>query len=87
MPAPKNPNVAGAAAARRRIGDLTAANRLFDAGYLVLSPEELTQMSENLREEIRHWLSRADLRVPHGLQASVACDEVAERREHKASDL
>jgi hypothetical protein len=49
MPAPKNPNVTGAAAARRRIGDLTASTRLTDAGYLVLSPDDLDAMPDELR--------------------------------------
>jgi hypothetical protein len=58
MPAPKNPNVTSAAAARRRIGDLTASNRLTAAGYLVLSPEDLAQLPESLRAELHRWLAR-----------------------------
>lgn len=45
MPAPKNPNVAGAAAARRRIGDLTAANQ----GVAYLEADRFTT-EELLRE-------------------------------------
>ncbi|GGL17872.1 hypothetical protein [Mangrovihabitans endophyticus] len=71
MPAPKNPNVTSAAAARRRIGDLTASNRLTAAGYLVLSPEDLAQLPASLRAELHRWLARADDHVPHGLPAPV----------------
>lgn len=39
MPAAKRPNVAAAAAARRRIGDETAAVRLRDHGWLVVAPD------------------------------------------------
>jgi hypothetical protein len=69
MPAPKNPNVTSAAAARRRIGDLTASNRLTKAGYLVLSPEDLGQLPESLRAELQDRLARADRYAPHGLSA------------------
>ena len=67
MPAPKSPNVAGAAAARRRIGDQTAANRLFTAGYLVLSPEELAQLPDDVKSRLRTWLASMDLVVPRAL--------------------
>jgi hypothetical protein len=70
VPAPKNPNVASAAAARRRIGDTTAANRLFDSGYLVLSPDELDQMPETVRDQLRTWLARTEFRVPPALRSS-----------------
>lgn len=44
MAAPKNPNVANAAASRRRIGDETAAARLRAAGWFLASPEEIAQI-------------------------------------------
>jgi DNA-binding transcriptional MocR family regulator len=50
------------AAGRRRVGDLT------DAGYLVLAPDELAQLPESLRLEMRQWLTRAGHLVPPGLQ-------------------
>lgn len=49
MPAPKTPNPVPAAAARRRLGDATAARRLREAGYLVLSPEQLAELPEHVR--------------------------------------
>jgi hypothetical protein len=49
MAAPKTPNTAAAAAARRRLGDATAALRLREAGYVVLSPEQLAQLPGDVR--------------------------------------
>lgn len=70
MAAPKNPNVTSAAAARRRIGDLTASNRLFEAGYLVLAPDDLAQLPESPRAQLRQWLATLDCRVPDGLRGA-----------------
>lgn len=68
MPAPKKPNVAGAAAARRRIGDRTAASRLAASGYLVLSPDELQLLPEDVRQQLRVWLASAGSSIPALLQ-------------------
>lgn len=68
MPAPRNPNVAGAAAARRRIGDRTAAARLVSSGYLVLSPDELQLLPEDVRQQLRAWLASAGSGIPARLQ-------------------
>jgi hypothetical protein len=44
MAAPKNPNNINATAARRRIGDESAALRLQAAGWFVASPEEIAKI-------------------------------------------
>lgn len=44
MAAPRKPNVANAAASRRRIGDQTAADRLRAAGWFLASPEEIAKI-------------------------------------------
>lgn len=49
MPAPKNPNVTAAAASRRRIGLETKAADLREAGWLVMSPEEVARRREETR--------------------------------------
>lgn len=67
MAAPKNPNVAEAAAARRKMGDLTASNRLFTAGYLVCSPEELKTMPAKLVDQLAIWLVTHEMLLPRGL--------------------
>jgi hypothetical protein len=41
VPAPKNPNPEPGAAARRQLGDATAAARLRKHGWLVFSPKVL----------------------------------------------
>lgn len=45
MPAPKKPNNVNANAARRRIGDRTATNRLTAAGYTVIPPGALDRFT------------------------------------------
>lgn len=49
------------AGARHRIDDLT------EAGYLVLSPDDLAQLPESLRIDLRQWLTRTDCHIPSGL--------------------
>lgn len=60
MAAPKHPNTAPAAAARRRIGDAAAAERLRAAGWLVLPPGQVTLLQEKLGERIAGQLSPPD---------------------------
>lgn len=67
MAAPKNPNTTEANRKRREQGDTTAANRLADAGYLVLSPAELGKLSDEMRKDLRVAVSALDVRVPLAL--------------------
>jgi hypothetical protein len=67
MAAPKTPNVTKAAATRRRMGDLTASNRLVDAGYLVLTPDELRRIPIEASRDLQDVLLRLDIRVPLAL--------------------
>lgn len=53
MPAPKNPNTAAATAAVRRRGDETAAARLRKHGWLVIPPEVVAQLSDDVAEQLR----------------------------------
>jgi hypothetical protein len=52
MPAPKRPNVDAAAAVRRRIGDEKCAARLRDHGWLVVPPERVAQLPEDVINRI-----------------------------------
>lgn len=65
MPAPKNPNIANANAARLVIGDTKAANRLrARQGWIVLSPDDrdklLAALDEALLHRQRHGCPHAD---------------------------
>jgi hypothetical protein len=62
MPAPKTPNTAAATATRRRRGDQTAAQRLRGAGWVVLSPEQVAQLPDDMR---------AHLDMPEGITDEV----------------
>lgn len=49
MPAPRKPNTAAATAAVRRRGDVTAAARLRDHGWLVVPPERVAVLPDAVR--------------------------------------
>lgn len=52
MPAPKRPNTAAATAAVRRRGDETAAARLREHGWLVIPPERVAQLPDDITRRL-----------------------------------
>jgi hypothetical protein len=58
MPAPKKPNTAAATAAVRRRGDETAAARLREHGWLVLSPEAAADLPAEILDHINNVLTQ-----------------------------
>ncbi len=58
MPAPKRPNTAAATAAVLRRGDETAAARLRNHGWLVLSPEAVAELPAEIVERVNNALAQ-----------------------------
>lgn len=61
MPAPKSPNTAAATAAVRRRGQETAAAKLREAGWVVIPPERVAELSRLLFEAREHVEMYADV--------------------------
>lgn len=56
MPAPKRPNTTAATAAVVRRGQETVAAKLRSAGWIVLPPEQVADLPDDVREHLGGFL-------------------------------